>query len=80
MKSIRVNVGGKIRRVPIPKDAITAFRGLFKGLKLTESLLNDRREETARDIAEARLTSFHRNNALATDALLAWNRMRRAKR
>ncbi len=80
MKSIRVNIGGKICVVPIPKDPIKAFRGMFKGFKLTESLLNDRRDEAARDIGEARLAGFCHDDALTTDALLAWNRTRHVKR
>ncbi len=80
MKLIRVNVGGKIRMVPVTKNPIKALQGMFRGLKLTESLLKDRREEAARDIGETRLADFRRDDALTTDALLAWNRKRRAKR
>jgi hypothetical protein len=80
MKLIKVNIGGKFRTVPVPKDPVKALRGMFKGLKLTESLLKDRREEAARDTKEARLAGFRRDDALTTDELLAWNRKRRAKR
>ena len=35
---------------------------------------------TLAQIGEARLTSFRRDDALTTDALLAWNRKRHVKR
>lgn len=52
MKLVWVDTGGGIRVVPVPKDAVKAFRGMFKGLRLTESLLNDRREELEREHRE----------------------------
>ena len=52
MKLVWVDTGAGIRVVPVPKDPIKAFRGMFKGLKLTESLLKDRREDLARERRE----------------------------
>ena len=49
MKLIWVDTGAGIRVVPAPKDSIKAFRGMFKGLKLTAGLLRDRKEERARE-------------------------------
>ena len=49
MKLVWVDTGGGIRVVPIPADAVKSFRGVFKDLGLTESLLKDRREEAARE-------------------------------
>jgi len=49
MKLVWVDTGGGIRVVPVAKDPIKKFRGMFKGLGLTESLLRDRREEMKRD-------------------------------
>jgi bifunctional DNA-binding transcriptional regulator/antitoxin component of YhaV-PrlF toxin-antitoxin module len=49
MKLVWVDTGGGIRVVPVPTDAVKSFRGMFKGLGLTESLLKDRREELARE-------------------------------
>ena len=44
MKLVWVDTGGGIRVVPVPSDPIKGFRGMFKGLGLTGSLLKDRRE------------------------------------
>jgi len=49
MKLVWVDTGGGIRVVPVPTDAVKSFRGMFKGLGLTESLLKDRREELERE-------------------------------
>lgn len=49
MKLLWVDTGGGIRVVPVPSDAVKSFRGMFKGLGLTESLLRDRREELERE-------------------------------
>lgn len=49
MKLVWVDTGGGIRVVPVPHDVVKHFRGMFKGLKLTESLLKDRREELERE-------------------------------
>ena len=49
MKLVWVDTGGGIRVVPVPSDAVKSFRGMFKGLGLTESLLRDRREELERE-------------------------------
>ena len=49
MKLVWVDTGGGIRVVPVPTDAVKSFRGVFKGLGLTESLLKDRREEWERE-------------------------------
>ena len=49
MKLVWVDTGGGIRVVPVPNDPVKHFRGMFKGLGLTESLLNDRREEVERE-------------------------------
>ncbi len=49
MKLGWVDTGVGIRVVPVPDDAVKSFRGMFKGLKLTESLLKDRREELERE-------------------------------
>ena len=49
MKLVWVDTGGGIRVVPVSTDPVKSFRGLFKGLGLTESLLKDRREELARE-------------------------------
>ena len=49
MKLVWVDTGGGIRVVPVPTDAGKRFRGGFKGLGLTESLLKDRREEWERE-------------------------------
>ena len=49
MKLVWVDTGGGIRVVPVPTDAVKSFRGVFKGLGLTESLLKDRREELERE-------------------------------
>lgn len=49
MKLVWVDTGGGIRVVPVPHDAVKSFRGMFKGLGLTESLLKDRREELERE-------------------------------
>ena len=52
MRLIWVDTGGGIRVVPVAKDSIKAFRGAFKGLGLTDSLLKDRAEERARERRE----------------------------
>ncbi len=39
----------KARVVQRKPDGIQAFRGIFKGLNLTESLLKDRQEEKRRE-------------------------------
>lgn len=52
MKLVWVDTGGGIRVVPVPKDPIKAFRGMFKGLQLTERLLKDRKEELEREHRE----------------------------
>ena len=44
-----VNTGSGVRVVLVPKDPIKAFRGMFKGLGLTQSLLQDRKEGLARE-------------------------------
>jgi bifunctional DNA-binding transcriptional regulator/antitoxin component of YhaV-PrlF toxin-antitoxin module len=49
MKLVWVDTGGGIRVVPVPKDPVKHFRGLFRGLGLTASLLKDRREELVRE-------------------------------
>ena len=49
MKLVWVDTGGGIRVVPVSADAVKSFRGVFKGLGLTESLLRDRREELERE-------------------------------
>lgn len=49
MKLVWVDTGGGIRVVPVPSDPVKSFRGMFKGLGLTESLLRDRREELERE-------------------------------
>ncbi len=49
MKLVWVDTGGGIRVVPVLKDPVKEFRGMFKGLGLTESLLKDRREESRRE-------------------------------
>ena len=49
MKLVWVDTGGGIRVVPVPTDAVKSFRGMFKGLGLTESLLKDRREDVERE-------------------------------
>ena len=49
MKLVWVDTGGGIRVVPVPNDAVKSFRGMFKGLGLTASLLKDRREELERE-------------------------------
>ena len=49
MKLVWVDTGGGIRVVPVPTDPIKGFRGMFKGLGLTDSLLKDRREELERE-------------------------------
>lgn len=49
MKLVWVDTGGGIRVVPVPRDPIRQFRGMFKGLGLTERLLKDRREELERE-------------------------------
>ena len=49
MKLVWVDTGGGIRVVPVPTDAVKSFRGVFKGLGLTESVLKDRREELERE-------------------------------
>jgi bifunctional DNA-binding transcriptional regulator/antitoxin component of YhaV-PrlF toxin-antitoxin module len=49
MKLVWVDTGGGIRVVPVPTDAVKSFRGVFKGLGLTDSLLKDRREELERE-------------------------------
>ena len=49
MKLVWVDTGAGIRVVPVPKDPIQALRGMSKGLGLTESLLQDRREERERE-------------------------------
>lgn len=49
MKLAWIDTGGGIRVVPVPHDAVKSFRGMFKGLGLTESLLKDRREEVERE-------------------------------
>ena len=49
MKLVWVDTGGGIRVVPVPPDAVKSFRGVFKGLGLTKSLLRDRQEELARE-------------------------------
>lgn len=54
MKLVWVDTGGGIRVVPVPRNPIKAFRGMFKGLKLTEGLLKDRREELERERREAK--------------------------
>lgn len=49
MKLVWVDTGGGIRVVPVAADTVKSFRGMFKGLGLTESLLRDRREEVERE-------------------------------
>lgn len=49
MKLVWVDTGGGIRVVPVAADPVRHFRGMFKGLRLTESLLKDRQEESARE-------------------------------
>ena len=49
MKLVWVDTGGGIRVVPVSNDPVKEFRGMFKGLRLTESLLKDRREELERE-------------------------------
>jgi len=49
MKLVWVDTGGGIRVVPVPTDAVKSFRGMFRGLGLTEGLLKDRREELERE-------------------------------
>ena len=49
MKLAWVDTGGGIRVVPVPSDPVKHFRGVFKGLGLTGSLLRDRREELERE-------------------------------
>lgn len=49
MKLMWVDTGGGIRVVPVSSDPVKHFRGMFKGLGLTESLLKDRREESERE-------------------------------
>ena len=49
MKLVWVDTGGGIRVVPVSNDVVKSFRGVFRGLGLTESLLKDRREELARE-------------------------------
>lgn len=49
MKLVWVDTGGGIRVVPVATDAVKSFRGMFKGLGLTESLLKDRGEELERE-------------------------------
>ncbi len=49
MKLVWVDTGGGIRVVPVPDDPIKHFRGMFKGLGLTESLIKDRREDFERE-------------------------------
>ncbi len=49
MKLVWVDTGAGIRIVPVPRDPIKALRGMFKGLRLTESLLRDRQQEAARE-------------------------------
>ena len=41
--------GNTIRVIPIPKDAISAFRGRGKGVYMTQDLLKDRREERRKE-------------------------------
>lgn len=48
-KLVWVDTGTGIHVVPIPKDPIRAFRGMFKGLNLTAQLLQDRQEERRRE-------------------------------
>jgi len=49
MKLVWVDTGGGIRVVPVATDGVKSFRGMFKGLGLTERLLKDRREEVERE-------------------------------
>ena len=49
MKLMWVDTGNGIRVVPVAKDPIQAFRGIFRGLNLTRDVLNDRREERERE-------------------------------
>ena len=49
MKLVWVDTGGGIRVVPVSGDPVKHFRGMFKGLGLTDSLLKDRREELERE-------------------------------
>ena len=49
MKLAWIDTGGGIRVVPVSRDTVKSFRGMFKGLGLTESLLRDRREELERE-------------------------------
>lgn len=49
MKLAWVDTGAGIRVVPLPRDPVKAFRGMFRGLELTRSLLKDRREERERE-------------------------------
>jgi len=53
-KLVWVDTGTGIHVVPMTRDPIQAFRGLFKGLGLTERLLQDRHEERRREQANAR--------------------------
>ncbi len=48
MKAQRKQMGS----ARVPKDPIKAFRGMFKGLGLTQGLLQDRKEELTRDHRE----------------------------
>ena len=49
MKLAWVDTGGGIHVVPVPSDPVKHFRGMFKGLGLTGSVLRDRREELERE-------------------------------
>ena len=53
-KLVWVDTGGGIRVVPIAKDPTKTFRGMLKGLGLTESLLKDRRQEVEREHREGK--------------------------
>ena len=49
-----IDTGTGIHVVPMPKDPIKGFRGLFKGLDLVEDLLKDRQQERRRERSQER--------------------------
>lgn len=44
-----IDTGEGIKVVPIPRDVIKAMRGMAKGERLVESLLQERRVDSARE-------------------------------
>ncbi len=60
-KLIWIDTGNGIRVVPAAKDPIKSMRGLYKGLKFTDSLLKDRRGEPAALICRrgSRMVEMH---------------------